>query len=319
MCSKDESLGDNAAAHLRRARQYVQDWCGKHQWAVGIGEMALGAGLLAAGIQSGVIEVGIDLVGVVLGDDVMTKIAGGLGGSFLGTGPAAILGSIGIAGLGSAIAVPAIALMGGGALLLGLAGYGATSLVLDFLKPSLGMAEAMGGGCLLVGVALLVDGARRLVTDEAVRRRASELKDGVLHFVTVSASRFLTNLQDLTKYLVDGVGAFFAELGKEPAGVGASAATAGAGAVAGSAFAASTVTVLGSSTLGGAALSLGLVSAPLWPVIVGGAAGAAVGYAAWKVVKRAGRKRKRGGEGNPLLLPAPDPRRDTTPDTEPDA
>ena len=46
------------------------------------------------------------------------------------------------------------------------------------------------------------------------------------------------------------------------------------------------VTVLGSHALGAAALSLGLVSAPLWPVIAGGAAGLGLGYAAWSTVRR---------------------------------
>jgi hypothetical protein len=50
----------------------------------------------------------------------------------------------------------------------------------------------------------------------------------------------------------------------------------GAGAFIGPAVAASTVTVMGSSALGGAALTLGLVSAPVWPVVAVGAAGAAV-------------------------------------------
>jgi hypothetical protein len=29
---------------------YVGEWCAKNQWAVGIGEMAAGAGLIVAGI-----------------------------------------------------------------------------------------------------------------------------------------------------------------------------------------------------------------------------------------------------------------------------
>jgi hypothetical protein len=38
--------------------------------------------------------------------------------------------------------------------------------------------------------------------------------------------------------------------------------------------------------LGAVALSLGLVAAPAWPVIAGGAAGLAVGLAGWKAVKK---------------------------------
>lgn len=58
-----------------------------------------------------------------------------------------------------------------------------------------------------------------------------------------------------------------------------------AGTSLGGSVAAGSVTVLGSHALGGVALSLGLVSAPLWPVIAGGAAGLAVGYGAWKLCR----------------------------------
>lgn len=61
----------------------------------------------------------------------------------------------------------------------------------------------------------------------------------------------------------------------------ASGVTTATGAVIGGHIAAGSVTALGSHALGGLALSLGLVSAPVWPVIAGGAAG----LAGWKAVK----------------------------------
>lgn len=67
--------------------------------------------------------------------------------------------------------------------------------------------------------------------------------------------------------------------------VGNEGSDATARAVIGGHIAAGSVTVLGSHGLGAAALSLGLISAPVWPVIAGGAAGLAVGLAGWKVVK----------------------------------
>lgn len=68
-------------------------------------------------------------------------------------------------------------------------------------------------------------------------------------------------------------------------GVGATAAAGAGGAAVGAAYAAGTVTILGSSTLGGIGLSLGLVSAPLWPVIAGGAGAAGLGYVSWKLLR----------------------------------
>jgi hypothetical protein len=56
--------------------------------------------------------------------------------------------------------------------------------------------------------------------------------------------------------------------------------------VSGGSIAASSVAIAGSHTLGGLALSMGLVSAPLWPVIVGGVVGLGAGYTTWKVVKQ---------------------------------
>ena len=43
--------------------------------------------------------------------------------------------------------------------------------------------------------------------------------------------------------------------------------------------------MLGSQALGGAAVSLGLISAPVWPIVAGIAGGAGIGYAAYKAIK----------------------------------
>jgi hypothetical protein len=81
-------------------------------------------------------------------------------------------------------------------------------------------------------------------------------------------------LQDLVK-----------EVAGSPSAYATSAATALAGGAIGSSIAAGSVTVLGSSGLGAAALSLGLVSAPVWPVIACGVAGLTLGLVAWKGVQ----------------------------------
>ena len=58
------------------------------------------------------------------------------------------------------------------------------------------------------------------------------------------------------------------------------------GGVVGSVLAAGSVTALGSSSLGAMALSLGIISAPIWPVVAGAAGGAALGIMAWRKLKR---------------------------------
>ena len=74
-----------------------------------------------------------------------------------------------------------------------------------------------------------------------------------------------------------------------------SGVTTAIGAVIGGHIAAGSVTALGSHALGGVALSLGLVLAPVWPIIAGGAAGLAVGLAGWKAVTHY--RNKSGGDG----------------------
>lgn len=59
-----------------------------------------------------------------------------------------------------------------------------------------------------------------------------------------------------------------------------------AGAAVGTAIATSSVTVLGSSTLGSVALTLGLVSAPVAPAIIGGAIGSVIGFGLWNGIKK---------------------------------
>jgi len=83
-------------------------------------------------------------------------------------------------------------------------------------------------------------------------------------------------------------------------GAGATVAAGAGGAAAGAAYAASTVTVLGSSTLGGIGLPLGLVSAPVWPVVAGGVGAAGLGYVGWKVLRSALKREKQ------LALPSPE-------------
>lgn len=69
---------------------------------------------------------------------------------------------------------------------------------------------------------------------------------------------------------------------------GVTAATAGGigGGILGGSIAASSVTVLGSQALGSLALSLGLISAPLWPVVLLGGTGVLVGSGAFLGIRK---------------------------------
>ena len=107
----------------------------------------------------------------------------------------------------------------------------------------------------------------------------------------------------------DELQSIITELAKTPAAGATAGTTAVAGAAIGGSLAAGSVTVLGSHGLGAVVLSLGLVSAPVWPIIAGGAAGLAIGVAAWKGVKHYRNKQSDAeGQESPSgrLLPNPD-------------
>lgn len=261
-------------------------WAREHGWETGVAEMALGGALLAWGVESGAIELGQQLVASLFDDGVVEGMLGGATGTALGALPGMIVKSIGIVGMGSAIGVPALVLMGGGALIMGLAGYGAGRLVADYLHQAPALAELAGPGFLvLVGTALLLDGARRISNDPDVQAGVSRFTDGVLDLATLGKVRLLGTKDALVAYLHGEISALATALKGSPAGAAAAAAGIGVGAAAGGAVAASSVTVLGSSTLGGLALSLGMVSAPLWPVLAGAGAAALAAYGAWKLIQ----------------------------------
>ena len=143
---------------------------------------------------------------------------------------------------------------------------------------------------------LIVDGARRCINDAKVLSALSEFKDKVIKLNTISVKIVAKSMKELQRF-IDGLQGFIDELKKLPedtidASANNSSAAIGAsiGAAAGSTVAAGSVTIIGSQALGGMAVSLGLVSAPLWPVIVGIAGGAGLGYAAYKAVKYWGSK-----------------------------
>lgn len=276
--------------------EHCKVWCSLHQAEVGVAEMALGAAAVAWGVQVGHIQFGTDVVATTLS-------TGGLGGAAAGAGigaiGAAMLGSIGVAGAFT-FGIPAVVLAGSGMAILGAAGYGIGDVAAKLLVPPAGFGDVVGGASILVvGIALIVDGARRVVKDERILQAASKFRDGVIQLAPLT-SKVVARTTDELRQIID-------ELSKSPAAGVTTGVTAAAGAAIGGSVAAASVTVLGSHGLGALALSLGLVSAPLWPVIAGGAAGLALGVAAWKGYSLYRGKGSDDPGDEPILLPAPDP------------
>jgi hypothetical protein len=56
--SKELALSEDESKSFVEALEFAKRWCSENQWAVGIGEMAVGASLIAWGVHNGVIEMG---------------------------------------------------------------------------------------------------------------------------------------------------------------------------------------------------------------------------------------------------------------------
>lgn len=277
-------LSDDEYSYFSEAYEYTKKWCADNQWAIGIGEMAVGAGLVAWGVQTGVIEMGAELVATELGGSNFESIAGAAAGSGIGAIGGSIIKSIGIAAMGGAIGIPVALVAGGAASVLGMAGYTVGDISHNITNAIDINTLAANGSVLLVGVALIIDGARRCFSDPKVLSALSEVKEQavILQELTVkivaeTLEQIRGYVEELTKLPEDGIEA--------SVGTGSAAFGAWFGAAAGGALATGSVTVLGSQALGGAAITLGLISAPVWPVVAGVAGGAGMGYAAYKAIK----------------------------------
>ena len=250
----------------------VGDFCEKHPCLVGSAEIVAGAGLIGLAIKFGAVEMGTHLVGLDGGSFNVESLVGAGGGGVAGSA-ASILGNLGIATGGGAIGIPA-ALLGVAAAGVGVvAGYSAGDVVHNLLNhvPTF-LNYIKVGSLLVVGTALIIDGCRRILGSEAFKKAWSSFQNGILHLADAASRVVCKSKKELSNYL-----------SSSQAGGASAVAGATAGAAIGTSVAASTVTVLGSHALGGLALSLGLVSAPLWPVIACGVGGAALGVGIWKL------------------------------------
>jgi len=273
---------------IQKALEHCQKFTQEHPVAIGVAEMALGAGIIYWGVQSGMIQIGSDLAGSKLAE-IGGSISASVGAVATPLIAETFLKSIfiggvsGVAGVTMVPAIPVIALIGGGAAVFGAFGYTATDMIQKFFEPSFSDYVA-GASVVSIGIALMVDGARRLIKDERVLGATSSFHDGLLSLKESSGEIVAKSWDDLQRII--------AELAPQSPEDGmAKGASVIAGAAIGGSLAAGSVTVLGSHALGAAALSLGIVSAPVWPIVAGGAIGLAVGAAALKGVKSLNEKR----------------------------
>lgn len=263
------------------------EWAADHKAEVGMIEMALGAAVLSWGVMNGQIVMGSEIVASKLAD-----IGGATGAGVGAVGSALIAATFlkgifvgGVVGVAGVTAIPAIALIGGGSLILGAFGYVAGDKLASIFQSPLDYLNISANIPLLaIGLALFVDGARRVIGDDRIRETLSSIKDGVVS-LSLDSMDILATTQEGLKDLIHQMPNLIDELPKEPVSLAVIGSSTVAGVAVSSALAAGSVTVLGSHGLGAVALSLGLVSAPVWPLVAGGVAGLAVGVAAWKGIK----------------------------------
>lgn len=291
----DFPLNPTALSGLQKLQVSINAWCSEHQVAIGVGEMAVGASLIALGVSTGVIELGNALVATstpLTNSEALIGASTGLG---LGAWAGHLLGAIGLAAGGTAFGIPAVVVIAGAAAIFGLAGYAIGDVVHNMITPSLNLSHLVASGsALMVGTYLLIQGGRRLATASKTANQA-DLPDtcqGNFRLPPLAARIIARTKEELA--------GFAAELATWPnspsealLASGATLTLGAVGAVVASGAAASSVTVLGSPLLGGLLLSMGVVSAPLWPVVAGAMACGAVGYSAHKVLRHWGRGKNR--------------------------
>jgi hypothetical protein len=279
--SKDLVIYRDDQDAINRALQYVKQWCSEHQCELGLAEMALGASVLAYAVHTGAVEVGRQVVGSAASLFNGASLVGAGTGATFGGVAGALIGSIGVVPFGG-IAISGLALAMGGSVLFGAMGYTVGDAVHKFLSPSFG-DMLQGASLLTVGLALVYDGARRVIHDARVLRALGALRNGILRIGELTAEVVARSNAELKAYLGRHQGVV-----KKFATVGSLTAVATGMAGVGSLASGGMVSVLGSHALGATAVSLGLISAPVWPVIAGGVAGAGVCYAALRALRGLG-------------------------------
>ena len=229
---------------------------------------------------------GVHAVGVVGNSFNVESLLGSGSGAAIGAAAGitakAIIGGVGIAAGGGAIALPASLLGIAGAGIGLFAGYSIGDVAHNLLQhvPSF-LSYVKAGSLLVVGTMLIIDGCRRILGSEAFKKSWSSFKNGTLYLADIAMRVVCKSVKELSHFWSNS-----------PAGGASAIAGAAAGVTVGTSIgtsiAASGVTVLGSHALGGFALSMGLVSAPVLPAIalaIGcGAGGAALAVGIWKLL-----------------------------------
>ncbi|MBI6885085.1 hypothetical protein [Pseudomonas putida] len=291
------NLSPDAESATKQILGRISTWCCQNPIPVGVAQIAAGAAVIALGLKLGAIEIGRDFVATQLSPSASNGATGALIGAPLGAWAGIILGGIGVAAGGSAVGVPAVLVAGGAAAVFAMTGYTIGDLAGTVFSPSIDAIDLLASGSLLsVGIYLMVKGASKVASEARTLHVAGKPCSSIKDY-TITLARGLVAVVASTKAEWRQIQAELLsppETIKDAAReIGAATALGAAGAISGGAIAASSVSLLGSSTLGAAALSVGIVSAPLWPAVVGAVAFGGLGISAARMLKYMANRRQR--------------------------
>lgn len=242
----------------------TKSWCQSNPVAAGVVEMALGAALISYAISNGLVDESVHAI-KALSDPLFnnaSKIGAAVGGG-VGYIAGSIIGSIGVVALGGAIGIPAIVVAGGASLILGLAGYTAGDILHNIANTIDYPALALNGSVFLIGLGLLIDGARRCLSSEKVQAHIANIKSGVILLSEVTVEVAAETTQQILQLAKVGLHNVHPIAKDVSVGLAVGSIVLAAGGT----ISAGTTTVLGSSALGSLAIGLGLINPITLPVV----------------------------------------------------
>lgn len=195
------ALSGEEKSGFQKALKSVEIFCKRNPCAVGGAEIITGAGLIALGIKLGAIDMGTQLVGLGAHQFNIESLVGASSGGLVGSA-STILGGVGIAAGGGAIGIPAGLLGVAGAAIGAFTGYSAGDVIHNLTAHVPSYLSFIGVGSLLVvGVALIIDGCRRILGSETIQKAWSSFKDGIIYLADVTAKVVCKTANEISDFL----------------------------------------------------------------------------------------------------------------------
>ena len=194
-------LSGEEKAGFQKVLKSVEIFCKKNPCVVGGAEIVTGTGLIALAIKLGAVGMSTHLVGLDASQFNVESLLGASAGGMTGSA-ASILGSVGIAASGGAIGIPAGLLGVAGAAIGAFTGYSIGDVAHNLLAHVPSYLSFIGVGSLLViGLALIIDGCRRILGSETFQKALSSFKDGIIYLVDVTAKIVCKTANEISEFL----------------------------------------------------------------------------------------------------------------------